>query len=84
MNIIEKLQDLFRQATIERSHYYVAGACRDAILEIERLRKEISDEREACAKIAEDACDGLDDESQEFFVAANIMSAIRARSKQST
>lgn len=38
MDILEKLQDLLKQATTERSHYYVASCCRDAIAEIERLR----------------------------------------------
>ena len=38
MDIIEKLTDLHKQATTERSHYYVASCCREAIDEIERLR----------------------------------------------
>jgi len=38
MDILEKLKDLHTQATTERSHYYVAGCCNEAIAEIERLR----------------------------------------------
>ena len=38
MNIIEKLEDLLVQATKERSHYYVASVCREAIAEIKRLQ----------------------------------------------
>lgn len=38
MDIIDKLIDLHKQATEERSHYYVAQTCRDAINEITRLR----------------------------------------------
>lgn len=38
MDILEKLRDLLLQATTERSHYYVASCCREAIAEIERLR----------------------------------------------
>ena len=37
-DILEKLEDLLKQATTERSHYYVAGCCREAIAEIKRLR----------------------------------------------
>ena len=32
--IIDKLTDLLEQATVERTHYYVAGACREAIAHI--------------------------------------------------
>lgn len=67
MDIIEKLTDLHKQATTERSHYYVASCCREAIDEIERLRKlwqdavddkhawaarEVRAERECCAEAA--------------------------------
>lgn len=38
MTIIEKLLDLHKQATTERSHYYVASVVVEAIAEIERLR----------------------------------------------
>lgn len=38
MSIIGKLEDLHKQATTERSHYYVASCCREAINEIQRLR----------------------------------------------
>lgn len=39
MTIIEKLEDLLKQATTERSHYYVASCCREAIAEIKRLQE---------------------------------------------
>jgi hypothetical protein len=39
VTILEKLQDLLKQATIERSHYYVAQTCREAIAEIKRLQE---------------------------------------------
>ena len=38
MDILDKLRDLHKQATTERSHYYVASCCNEAIAEIERLR----------------------------------------------
>jgi len=37
-DILDKLRDLHKQATTERSHYYVASCCREAIGEIEALR----------------------------------------------
>lgn len=37
MDILEKLKDLLKQATTERSHYYVAATVKEAIAEIERL-----------------------------------------------
>lgn len=40
-DILDRLRDLLKQATTERSHYYVAKCCRDAIAEIENLRREI-------------------------------------------
>jgi len=38
MDIIEKLEDLHKQATVERSHYYVGSVCREAAREIDRLK----------------------------------------------
>ena len=38
MSILEQLEDLLKQATTERSHYYVAACCKRAIAEILRLR----------------------------------------------
>lgn len=37
-DIIDRLHDLHKQATDERSHYYVGKCVRDAISEIQRLR----------------------------------------------
>lgn len=39
MDILDDLRDLLKQATTERSHYYVAECCRRAIQEIESLRE---------------------------------------------
>jgi hypothetical protein len=39
LDIVTRLQDLHRQATEERSHYYVASCANDAIAEIEKLRR---------------------------------------------
>lgn len=52
-DILDRLVDLHKQATTERSHYYVASCCVSAIWEIKRLRAEIAAEREECAKIAD-------------------------------
>lgn len=41
MDILEKLRDLHKQATTERSHFYVASCCGEAIGEIARLRAEL-------------------------------------------
>lgn len=38
MNILEKLRDLHKQATTERSHFYVASCCKEAIEAIEDMR----------------------------------------------
>ena len=46
-DILDKLKDLLLQATTERSHFYVAGSCKAAIAEIERLRLEIEELRAA-------------------------------------
>lgn len=40
MDIIDDLKDLHKQATTERSHYYVANCVTRSIEEIEKLRKE--------------------------------------------
>jgi hypothetical protein len=37
-DILDDLRDLHKQATTERSHYYVAKCCERAIEEIEELR----------------------------------------------
>lgn len=44
MNIIDKLNDLHKQATVERSHHYVGAVIKEAIAEIERLKRELRDE----------------------------------------
>ena len=41
-DILERLRDLHKQATVERSHYYVGRCVSDAINEITRLRKLLS------------------------------------------
>jgi hypothetical protein len=41
MTIVEKLYDLQKQATTEKSHYYVASVTKEAIAEIERLESEL-------------------------------------------
>lgn len=38
-DIIDKLIDLKKQATTERSHHYVASCVEEAIAEIKRLRE---------------------------------------------
>lgn len=37
-DIIDKLIDLHKQATTEKSHYYVASCCKESIEEIIKLR----------------------------------------------
>lgn len=37
-DLIERLEDLHKQATTERSHFYVASCVKDSIAEIRRLR----------------------------------------------
>lgn len=39
MDVLDKLRDLHLQATVERSHYYVASVVQAAIAEINRLRE---------------------------------------------
>lgn len=38
-DILDDLENMLKQATTERSHYYVAKCCRSAIDEIKRLRR---------------------------------------------
>ena len=40
-DLIHKLMDLQKQATVERTHYYVANCITEAIQEITYLRTEI-------------------------------------------
>ena len=40
-DILDRLEDLHQQATIERSHYYVGKCVKDAMEEIRRLRREL-------------------------------------------
>ena len=42
MDIVEKLVDLHKQATEEKSHYYVAAICQESIIAILSLRLELS------------------------------------------
>jgi hypothetical protein len=37
-DIVDRLEDLLKQATVERSHYYVGRCAKDAIAEIKQLR----------------------------------------------
>ena len=37
-DILERLADLNKQATVERSHHYVSSVARDAVEEIKALR----------------------------------------------
>lgn len=48
-DIVERLVDLHKQATVER---YVGKCVSDAIAEILRLRTAVIAERDACAKVA--------------------------------
>ena len=45
-DIVDDLEDLFKQATTERSHHYVASCSRRAIKEIKRLREALDTCRE--------------------------------------
>jgi len=47
MGILEKLCDLHKQATEERSHYYTGKIILEAIHEISTLRRKISEQGEA-------------------------------------
>jgi hypothetical protein len=44
-DILDDLKDLHKQATTERSHYYVAKCAQRAIEEIESLRGALAGER---------------------------------------
>lgn len=37
-DIVERLQDLYRQAVTEKSHFYAAAVVLDAMIEIKALR----------------------------------------------
>jgi len=53
--LVARLKDLLKQATEERSHYYVATCCRDTITLIERQAAEL----ERCRKDAERLANAL-------------------------
>jgi hypothetical protein len=40
-DILDRLDDLIKQATTERSHYYVANTARQAAAEIRALRRDL-------------------------------------------
>lgn len=42
MDILDKLEDLHKQATVDRSHYYTGSLIREAIEEIADLRRQIT------------------------------------------
>ncbi len=44
MDIIDKLSDLHKQATTEKSHFYVASVVKEAALEIMTLREKLHEE----------------------------------------
>jgi hypothetical protein len=52
MDILERLDDLHKQATTERSHYYVAKCVKDAIAEIVLLRTRIAVLNQMYAELA--------------------------------
>lgn len=41
-DILDDLRDLHKQATTERSHYYVASCAMRAIVEIQHLRRDLA------------------------------------------
>ena len=47
MNIIDKLHDLHKQATVEKSHYYVASVVTEAIQEINELRAKVEEYKDS-------------------------------------
>lgn len=53
MDILDKLIDLHKQATTERSHHYVAGTCHEAMAEITRLRMRVERLSEALSGLLE-------------------------------
>jgi len=64
MGILEKLCDLHKQATEERSHYYTGKIILEAIHEISTLRRKISDS--AASNI--DYTAALEKEIDSFFM----------------
>ena len=66
MTIIEKLEDLHKQATNERSHYYTASVLKDSIAEIKRLNADID---AACNALTDSILvSGNDSETNMHFV----------------
>ncbi len=53
MDILEKLIDLHKQATTERSHYYVAATVKEAAEEIRRLRALLDADAEILRAVVE-------------------------------
>ena len=43
-DILDLLEELHRQATVERSHFYVGKCVEDAIEEIKRLRRKCGEQ----------------------------------------
>jgi hypothetical protein len=44
-DILVRLRDLYKQATVERSHYYVGKCAADAIEEIKMLRRRLGQKK---------------------------------------
>lgn len=51
--LLAKLAALHKQATTERSHFYVGSLCQEAIVEIVRLRERISYMGAVCDSVHE-------------------------------
>jgi hypothetical protein len=64
--MIEKLADLHKQATTERSHYYVAGCTVEAAALIRALVKERRALARAMSEIIGEATAGIAYEAQEY------------------
>jgi hypothetical protein len=64
--LIAQLQDLLKQATTERSHYYVASCCNDAIAALEQMR---------AAALAKDPCSGQYREYDQLVAERNVLRA---------
>ena len=56
-DLVKRLQSLHRQATVERSHFYVGSCAEDAMHRIEELKAKLA----KALELAEEALDFNDD-----------------------
>lgn len=78
MDVLDRLSDLHRQATQERSHYYTGNVIREAIMAIVELRADLAateKQRDEAIELAEEMDRFVGDDAVEL----SVVDALTAR-----